>query len=130
MTNNVKYVLHAAIWICGEYCEFLPDFEKTIDLMSTITLLPPSTRAVCTHSMFKVYLKWAISKPSTLVSRTEGWILQLEKNNLNSNDLETQHRVSYITHLVIHYNTAIKSMHSSSRSFKLVFAILIKTRRK
>ncbi|KAN0065221.1 AP-3 complex subunit delta [Thecaphora frezii] len=62
--RDMRKVLHAAAWVCGEYCEDVPAAATVIPLLlqpSIYQSTDATTAAVCIHNAIKLFAHWTAS---------------------------------------------------------------------
>ncbi|EPQ26838.1 uncharacterized protein PFL1_05473 [Pseudozyma flocculosa PF-1] len=62
--KDMRRVLHAAAWVCGEYCEEVPSAAAAIPLLlqpSIYQAADAATAAACVHNAVKLFAHWTAS---------------------------------------------------------------------
>ncbi|KAI0240347.1 AP-3 complex subunit delta-1 [Lamellibrachia satsuma] len=112
--NGICEVLHAAVWICGEFSEHLSDPQNVLESMlrAKVTQLPGHIQSIYVHNTIKLYARILITAEAQddLQTVTDTTELLLEKLPMfvQSADLEVQERACCLLQLIKYVNKAIE----------------------
>ncbi|CAF4203003.1 unnamed protein product, partial [Adineta steineri] len=103
-STTVAEVLYAAAWICGEFCSYLKEPQKTLEsiLNTKIILFPGHIQPVYYQNILKIitYLIQSSDNDEILAKQLVTMTIDKMSIFLSSGDVEAQERTSIILHIL------------------------------